>query len=409
MKNNLLNEGYGFQTTFYDKGLGTYIFKNGKKYIDLCCGGGSLLMGYNHSQFLKTLKNIPEIKIANFSAPNKHAANLSLTIKKILPQFDKFILCNSGAEANTKALRICRAVTKKNKIILISGSWHGSVDQLLFKQDKHNKIIELSAGLEKNLKKNLIIIPYNNYKISKKILDENIDKICCVMVEPIQGGLPEAKSLNYLKKINSYCLKNDIIFLLDEIISGLRFNSGSFQKLADLNSDISTFGKGFGSGMPIGFIGLSKKVYDKISREKINIIFGGTFSGNSITSHVSNEFLKYFIKNSRKIIANINAKTINFSYELNLFFKQNKLEIQVYYFQSLARIIFTKEQVINRTQRDFLEKNQSTNIIKMTKELEKVGIKYPSNGVLLFNNAMNNEDIKYLIINFKKVILKIFR
>ena len=51
--------------------------------------------------------------IANFAAPNKYAVELSRNIKKVLPQYSKFVMCNSGAEANIKALRICRAVTKK--------------------------------------------------------------------------------------------------------------------------------------------------------------------------------------------------------------------------------------------------------------------------------------------------------
>ena len=65
-------------------------------------------------------------------------------IQFVFPQFSKFIFCNSGAEANLKAIRIARAVTNKDKIINISGSWHGSLDQFLFSKNKrkNNKIIK---------------------------------------------------------------------------------------------------------------------------------------------------------------------------------------------------------------------------------------------------------------------------
>ena len=61
--------------------------------------------------------------------------------------------------------------------------------------------------------------------------------------------------------------------------------------------------------MPIGFIGLTKKVYKKLSDNNLKIIFGGTFSGNSLTAYVGNEFLKYFISHNDKIVNDINNKT----------------------------------------------------------------------------------------------------
>ena len=97
---------------FMTRGLELSFIK-GKKYIDLCCGGGSLLLGYNHPSIAKSFKKISKMHIANFAAPNKYAVELSRNIKKVLPQYSKFVMCNSGAEANIKALRICRAVTKK--------------------------------------------------------------------------------------------------------------------------------------------------------------------------------------------------------------------------------------------------------------------------------------------------------
>ena len=408
MNNFLLNEGYDQSSNFYDKGLGTFIYQGRKKYIDLCCGGGSLLLGYNHPSITKSFKKISKMNLANFAAPNKYAVELSRNIKKVLPQYSKFVMCNSGAEANIKALRICRAVTKKNLIIMISGSWHGSVDQLLFKTSQNNKLETLSNGLDKNLINNLVIIPYNNYDESIKILDKHLKNICCVMCEPIQGGLPDERGAKYIKKISQYCNKKNIIFYLDEIISGLRFEKGSFQNLQNIKCHVSTFGKSFGSGMPIGFIGISNKILKIIKKNDLKILFGGTFSANSSSSFIGNEFLKYFLVNRDKIIKKINNITEYFSHELNVFFEKNAIDVRVYHYQSMARIIFTKEQVLNRLQRDFLEKNKSNRISKLIKDLKIRGIKYPSNGVLLFNYSMNKSHIDYVIKCLKSSIIKYF-
>ena len=95
------------------------------KFLDLSSAGGTSLLGHNNKIFKKSLKDFLNKNFSNFSLPNLHAKNLSTTIQKILPQFSKIIFCNSGAEANMKAIRIARAVTGKDKIINISGSWHG--------------------------------------------------------------------------------------------------------------------------------------------------------------------------------------------------------------------------------------------------------------------------------------------
>ena len=69
--------------------------------------------------------------------------------------------------------------------------------------------------------------------------------------------------------------------MLDEIITGVRINCSSIQRIYKLNTDISTFGKVAGGGMPIGIIGISKKVEKKLNSQSQKVFFGGTFSGNS--------------------------------------------------------------------------------------------------------------------------------
>ena len=52
------------------------------------------------------------------------------------------------------------------------------------------------------------------------------------------------------------------------MITGLRTNMSSAQQFFKIKSDISTFGKAFANGMPIGFIGISKKIENKIKKKK---------------------------------------------------------------------------------------------------------------------------------------------
>ena len=160
---NILNEGYNSSKNLFKSGKGPYIIgNNNKTYLDLTCGAGTILLGHNNKVFKQSIKEFLSRNYSNFALPNIHANNFSNNLKKVLPNFSKFIFCNSGAEANLKALRIARAITGKDLVANVSGSWHGSIDQFLFKSDQKGNPSAISSGLEKNLKKNIIYLPYNN-------------------------------------------------------------------------------------------------------------------------------------------------------------------------------------------------------------------------------------------------------
>ncbi len=405
-KNHLLNEGYQQNKEFFDKAKGTNIYCRNKKYLDLSCCAGTLILGHNSKVFQKSLIEINKNNISNTASLNEHAVIFSKNINKNIQNFSKFIMCNSGTEAVTKALRICRAITKKKLIISVGGSWHGSADETLYVK-KNKEIIPLSDGLN-SFKNNIKFVPYNNIKKTKKILDENKKKIMCILIEPIQAGLPVENAKKFLKFLNEYSIKNNLILFFDEMITGLRTDGKTLQDFYNLKPSISTFGKSYGGGMPIGFIGIDKKIENKIKKKKSKIYFGGTFSANAISMFVANQTLKFILKNKKKIFTKINSFAEIFQNELNTFFKKNSLDMQILKFKSISRIVFSNKKVENRYQRDFLEIKKNEKINYFAKMLLNKKIYYPRNGIIFFNYAMNRKDLNYLIKNIKIISKKIF-
>jgi len=400
---NIFNEGYKKSKIFFKKANGSNIFdKKNTKYLDLTSAGGTSLLGHNNKVFKNSIKSFLNNKFSNFALPNTHAYLFSQSLKRILPQFSKFIFCNSGAEANLKAIRIARAVTKKDKIVNITGSWHGSIDQFLFTSGKNYQKIKLSDGLENNIENKLIYAPYNDFKKTKKILEKNRKNICCVIIEPVQGCLPSDTNMEYLSSLSTYCKKKNIILILDEIITGLRTDCSSVQNKYNLYSDISTFGKAFGNTLPLAFIGITKKLEKKILDKKIKIFFGGTFSGNSLSMHVANEFLKFVIKSKKKIFLDLEKQSLKFCDKMNNYINDNNINARVIRFGSVIRLIFSNHNPKNRLQRDFFEKKNSSKRIKFINFLKKNKIIFPSNGIIFFNTSIKKKEINILIKTMSK-------
>ena len=407
MKNIIINEGYSYNN-FYNGGEGSKIFKNGRKFLDLSFCAGSLLLGHNSKIFKKSLREITKKNISPLASPNSQANNFAKLLKKIISNKNNFIFCNSGTEAVTKALRLSFALTKKDIIIATTGSWHGSVDNLLFSPGKNLSPNPLSRGILKVHKRNIKFIPYNDILKSKKTILKYKNKINCIIVEPIQACLPMKESKKYLKFLRKISEKNKIILIFDELITGLRTDGSTLQNYFKIKPDISTFGKCFGGGMPIGIIGISKKISKKLSVNDKKVFFGGTFSANSISTYIGMKTTDFIYKNRKIIFNKLEKNSIFFQEQMNKFFKKYLIKAKVYRFKSLLRIIYTDEKVLDRVQRDFFENNKIKKIDKIRKYLYEKNIYYPINGLIFFSDATSEKDLHYLIENFKLAFKKIY-
>ena len=406
MNNFLLNEGYDDLNNLFTSGKGSNIYIKNKRYLDLSLCAGSHILGHNPIIFQKSIKNMLKLGISNFAAKNKYAVEFSKTLKKNFPEYEKFVFCNSGTEAVMKSLRIARAVTKKNIIISVTGSWHGSTSELLYTNNNKLESVELSSGLDLNFKNNLKFIPYNDIQASEITLNKYKKQIMCVIVEPIQGCLPvEAKK--FLKFLDNYCKKNKLILIFDEMITGLRFNCSSVQNQFNLKPSISTFGKCLGGGLPIGIIGIKKDIIKKLDKNKKKIFFGGTFSGNSINTFIANRIVRYVYKNKKNIFDNLDKKSEFIQKEINLFLKKNNIDANCVRFSSMIRLVFTKKNIINRSQRDFFENQKKKIISEFRKYLFKNKIYYPSSGIIFIATSTSYKQINHFIRISKKAFKKI--
>ena len=407
-KKIILNEGYN-QKNIFDYSNKSYIYKSKKKYIDLSYGAGTLILGNQSKIFVNSIKNILNKKFSIIGTPNQEAVKYSKLLKKLFPRYSKFIFCNTGSEAITKSLRIANAISKNNLIISVTGSWHGSVDKTLFTSDKYLKSLPISNGLGGFNKKNIRFIPYNDIEKSKKILDKNKNKISCLIIEPIQASLPQLNVKEYLSFLIKYCNKNNITILFDEMITGIRYKGSSVQQSLNLQPDLSTFGKCFGGGFPIGIIAITGKIYKKILRLKRKVFFGGTFSGNQISTFVGRKTVEFIHKNKKKIFYNLEKKGSYIEREIKSFIMKNNLNANILRCESIIRIIFSKKIPKDRVERDFLEKNKKKTIDNFRNFLLSKGIYYPSNGILFISDQSSNNDIKKIVKSINMALIKFLK
>ena len=218
--------------------------------------------------------------------------------------------------------------------------------------------------------------------------------------------MEEAK--DYLKFLREISKKNNILLIFDELITGLRTNGSTLQNYFKIKPDISTFGKCFGGGLPIGIIGITKEIYSKLPKKEKKVFFGGTFSANSVSTYLGMKTTNYIFQNKSKIFSKIEKNAKFFQEEMNKFFKKEIMQAKIYRFKSQLRIVYTDRKVVNRIQRDFFETSKLNKVNSIIYFLFKKRIYYPKNGLIFFSEQTSTKDIKYFIKNLKFAFKKFY-
>jgi glutamate-1-semialdehyde 2,1-aminomutase len=297
---------------FVNKARGKHLFDvDGNKYVDYWMGHWALILGHSPKVVVKKLDiQIPRGML--YGTANNISIKLGEIIKKSIPISELLRFCSTGSEATMYAIRIARAVTKKRIICKTIGGWHGFNTDLM---QSVNYPFEIDEGVGMTGREGDFVesIPFNDLDRSVKLLDSVKDDLACIIIEPLLGGggcIPA--DINYLKGLEEYCKRNDVLFILDEIVTGFRLNFGSVSSQYKLNPDMITLGKIVGGGLPIGVVCGKKEIMkvanpvENKNKEQLCYVGGGTFSSNPLTMTAGYTTLDYISKNRQTVYNKIN-------------------------------------------------------------------------------------------------------
>lgn len=271
-----------------ESGEGCYLKDtNGKEYLDLTSGIGVNCLGHNHPVLVEAIQKqvatLMECSNLYYSKPMVDAA------KKLVEYtgLSKVFFSNSGAEANEGMIKLARKYSYdkygagRDVIITLKQSFHGRTITTLKAtgQDKfHQYYFPFTEGFD--------YAAANDIEDLKKVANE---KTCAVMVELIQGEsgvVPLDKE--YVKAVEEFCHSKDILFLVDEVQTGIG-HTGTLFCFEQYNvlPDIVTTAKALGGGVPIGAVITGAKCKDTFGPGD----HGSTFGGNPLSCKAADTVL----------------------------------------------------------------------------------------------------------------------
>lgn len=322
---------------------------DGNEYIDYVCSWGPGILGHAHPQVIKKVMDSCENGLT-FGAPTEKEVILAELISELIPSMEVSRLVSSGTEAVMSAIRAARGYTGRNKIIKFEGCYHGHSDALLVKAGSGVMTAGVpdSSGVPAGATEDTLLAPYNDLEAVERLFDTWGSGIAAVIVEPVganMGVVPPKK--DFLEGLRRLCTENGSLLIFDEVITGFRLARGGAQEYFGIQSDLTTYGKIIGGGMPVGAYGGRRDIMEVVSPVG-QVYQAGTLSGNPVAMAAGLTQLRY-LNAHPEVYTHLEALGERLYGGMEKLCQELKLPYQINHVGSLGCMFFTEQPVVDYT------------------------------------------------------------
>ncbi|NOZ04362.1 MAG: aspartate aminotransferase family protein [FCB group bacterium] len=236
---------YGMDFVMGDR-TGPYLWDidGQKRLFNLHCNGGVFNLGHRNPELIRLLRDtLEDLDIGNHHLMSRARAGLAEKLSDLMPaDLNYTVFGTGGGEAVDLAFKVARAYTGRTKIISARGGYHGHTGLALAAGDEHYRAPfgPPAPGFQQ--------VPFNDFEALSAAVDENT---AAVILETIPATLGIViPSREYLQAVRELCTEKGVLFILDEIQTGLGRTGKlwAFEHFA-IVPDIVVLGKGLSGGL----------------------------------------------------------------------------------------------------------------------------------------------------------------
>ncbi|MGO9686952.1 MAG: 4-aminobutyrate--2-oxoglutarate transaminase [Syntrophobacteraceae bacterium] len=300
-------------TPFFAKSAtGALIYDvEGREIIDFSGGIGVMNVGHSHPKVVKAIKDQAEkfthtcFQIVMYEGYVRLAEKLSRLVPGEFPKMAVF--ANSGAEAVENAVKVARHYTKRHSVITFANAFHG---RTYLAMTLTGKVMPYKAGFGPFMS-DVYRMPYaycyrcpfgQKYPACETCCADYLEEFfvgnvaaestAALIIEPVQGeGGFNTPPPEYFPKLLKICRDNGIVFIADEIQTGMGRTGKMFAvNHWNVEPDLVTVAKSLGAGMPLSaVVGRS----EMMNSPQVGGL-GGTYGGNPVCCAAALAVLEIF-------------------------------------------------------------------------------------------------------------------
>ncbi len=279
---------------YIDSGAGPYFTDiDGNRYLDFNLCDLSMTVGYGNAVVAEASDRQAR-RGATFLAPTEDASVVSEHLAaRMRLAFWQYTL--SASDSNTEVIRIARFITRRPKIVIFGGHYHGHIEETLVRDD-HGRTVAETAGLSPGSAAHTIILPFNDLDALARVLA--VGDVALVLTEPAMTNcnviLPDP---GFHEGMRALTRRHGTLLCIDEAHT-FQFAYGGLSREWALEPDFIVLGKGLGSGIAFSMYGMSEAVALSVSANldgdagPRGIALGGTTYGSALALAVARAMLE---------------------------------------------------------------------------------------------------------------------
>ena len=291
---------------------------DGQLFDDFCLGDTASMFGHSPPALAAALAEQAGQGLS-YMLPTAKGAELGDMLAAMfgLPHWQ---VTTTASEANRAVIRWCRGLTKRDKILIFNGCYHGAVDDVFVDLRDGVSVNRPSLiGQVQDLLPTTVAIEFNDVEALEAALHSG--DIACVLAEPVMTNIGMVRDApGYLETLRSLCSETGTLLVLDEthtISSGYGGHSNAHGPMPD----IMVIGKSIGGGVPCAVYGFTAEVAAKMealnrSRPPGHSGIGTTLSANALAitamhamlgQVITREAYVHMLAMADRLVAGLNA------------------------------------------------------------------------------------------------------
>lgn len=256
-------------------GKGAYVFdSDGKKYLDYGMALRAVNLGYAEEEIDEAA--IAQIRNGNnLTIPSMIELEAAELMINLIDSVDMVKFTKNGSTAVSAAVKLSRAYTGRDIVARCAEQPFFSYDDWFIGSTP------LTMGIPREAIENTKVFRYNNISSLESLIDEYPGQIACVVLEAAATECPAIDehhsgccgqsvctrpygscTNNYLQQVQNLCKKNGIVFVLDEMITGFRWNMKGAQHMYGVTPDLCTFGKAMANGFSVACVAGKREIME---------------------------------------------------------------------------------------------------------------------------------------------------
>ena len=237
----------------FEKTKGVYAWDvDGNKYLDYAMACRSVTIGYGYERIAEAA--IRQIKNGNTaSKASKVEVDAAEALVDLIPWIDMVKFAKNGSTVTSAATKLARAYTGRKLIARCRDHSFFSYDDWFIGDTVMNK------GVPEEISDLTVQFSYNDLASVKELFETYKDQIACLIMEPAESEEPKD---GFLQKVGELCREYGVVYILDEMITGFRWDLQGACKYYGVEPDLVTYGKGMANGFSVAALGGKREIME---------------------------------------------------------------------------------------------------------------------------------------------------